>query len=148
MEAWWGSKSVEKKRKKRKVERVLNIHNFCMSVIPKVGVHLEVIGLHPLHSPRFMKVCFTPKHILGLMGLCTSHFVHEPNGRVATMLTCFACFALFYPVLPHFILPYLLPLAPIILWFDPFRSWMFKLHNLRIKEALTPKPLISSLGHF
>jgi hypothetical protein len=34
------------------------------SVIPKVGVHLKVIGLHPLHSPPFVKVCFTPKHSL------------------------------------------------------------------------------------
>ncbi len=35
-----------------------------MSVTPKVGVHLGVIGLHPLHSPPFVKVCFTLKHTL------------------------------------------------------------------------------------
>ncbi len=44
--------------------KTLNIHSFCMSAIPKMGVHLGVIGLHPLHSPPFVKVCFTPKHII------------------------------------------------------------------------------------
>jgi hypothetical protein len=44
--------------------KVLNVHNFCMGAIPKVGVHLGVIGLHPLHFPPFLRVCFTPKHIL------------------------------------------------------------------------------------
>jgi hypothetical protein len=36
----------------------------CTSAIPKVGVHLGVIKLHPLHSPPFVRMCFTPKHIL------------------------------------------------------------------------------------
>jgi len=49
-----------------------------MNVIPKVGMHLRIIELHPLHSPPFMRVCFTPKHILGLMGPCTSHLVVNP----------------------------------------------------------------------
>ncbi len=49
-----------------------------MSVTPKVGVDLGVIGLHPLHSPPFVKVCFTPKHTLGLMGPCNSHLVTNP----------------------------------------------------------------------
>jgi len=40
--------------------------------------HLGVIGLHPLHSPPFVKMCFTPKHIFGLMGLCISHLVTNP----------------------------------------------------------------------
>jgi hypothetical protein len=40
-----------------------------------VGVHLGVIGLHPLHFPPFVRVCFTPKHNLGFMGHCTSHFI-------------------------------------------------------------------------
>jgi len=43
-----------------------------MSATPKVGVHLGVIGLHPLHFPPFVKVCFTPKHTLDLMGPCIS----------------------------------------------------------------------------
>ncbi len=38
-------------------------------------VHLRVIGLHPLHSPPFVRVCFTPKHIFGLMGTCISHLI-------------------------------------------------------------------------
>ncbi len=58
--------------------KVLNICNFHMSVSPKVGVHLGIIGLHPLHSSSFVKVCFTPKHILGLMGPYVSHFVANP----------------------------------------------------------------------
>jgi hypothetical protein len=49
-----------------------------MNAIPKVGVHLGVIGLHPLDSPSFVRVCFTPKHTFGLMGLCASHFVANP----------------------------------------------------------------------
>ncbi len=42
--------------------KVLNIHNFHMNVTPKMGVHLGVIGIHLLHSPLVVKVCFTPKH--------------------------------------------------------------------------------------
>jgi hypothetical protein len=42
---------------------------------------LGVIGLHPLHSPPFVKMCFTLKHIFGLMGLT---FCRKPNVRVAT----------------------------------------------------------------
>jgi hypothetical protein len=38
-------------------------------------MHLGVIGLHPLHCPPFVKVCFTCKHSLGPMGLCISHLV-------------------------------------------------------------------------
>jgi hypothetical protein len=40
-----------------------------MNVTPKVGVHLGVIWLHPLHITPFVRVCFTPKHIVGLMAL-------------------------------------------------------------------------------
>jgi hypothetical protein len=58
--------------------KALNIHNFHMSVTFKVGVHLGVIGFHPLHIPPFVKVCFTPKHTLGLMGPCTSHLITNP----------------------------------------------------------------------
>jgi hypothetical protein len=49
-----------------------------MSATPKVGVHLGVIGLHPLHSFPSMRVCFTPKHTFGLMGPCTSHLITYP----------------------------------------------------------------------
>jgi hypothetical protein len=56
----------------------MNIHNSCMSATPKVRMHLGVIGLHPLYSPPFMRMCFTPKHNFGLMGPCTSHFVVNP----------------------------------------------------------------------
>jgi len=36
------------------------------------------MGLHPLHSPPFLRVCLTPKHNFGLMGLCISHLVTNP----------------------------------------------------------------------
>jgi hypothetical protein len=55
--------------------KALNIRNFHANATPKVGVHLGVIGLHPLHSPPFVKMCFTPKHTLDLMDLCISHLV-------------------------------------------------------------------------
>jgi hypothetical protein len=56
----------------------MNFHNSLTSATPKVGVHLGIIGLHPLHSSPFVKVCFIPKHILALMGPCTSHLVTNP----------------------------------------------------------------------
>ncbi len=46
-----------------------------------MGVDLGVIGLHPLHSPSFVKACFTPKHTLTLMGLWTSLLVTNPISR-------------------------------------------------------------------
>jgi hypothetical protein len=47
--------------------KFLNIWNSHMSVIPKVGVHFGVIGLHPLHFSPFVKVGFTLKHNLTFM---------------------------------------------------------------------------------
>jgi hypothetical protein len=58
--------------------RALNICNSHMSATPKMGMHFKVIRLQPLHSPPFMKVCFTPKHTLDLMGPWTSHLVTNP----------------------------------------------------------------------
>jgi hypothetical protein len=56
--------------------KVLNITNSYTSAIPKVGMHLGVIGLHLLHSPPFVKMCFTLKHIFfNLMGLYILHLV-------------------------------------------------------------------------
>jgi hypothetical protein len=54
-------------------------------------MHLGVIGLHPLHSPSFVKVCFTSKHIFGLMGP-SLHFTlsRKLNVKVVTELHC--CF--------------------------------------------------------
>jgi hypothetical protein len=49
-----------------------------MSATPKVGVHLGIIRIHPLHSPSFVRMCFTPKQTLGLMGPCASHLVLNP----------------------------------------------------------------------
>jgi hypothetical protein len=43
--------------------KAMNIRNFSTNATPKVGVHLGVIGFHPLHSPPFLRVCFTPKQI-------------------------------------------------------------------------------------
>jgi hypothetical protein len=40
-----------------------------------MGMHLRAIGLHPLHSPPFVKVCFSFIHTLTLMGPCNSHLV-------------------------------------------------------------------------
>jgi len=40
--------------------KVLNIRNFRTSATPKEGMHLKVIGLHPLHSPPFVKALFHP----------------------------------------------------------------------------------------
>jgi hypothetical protein len=54
---------------------VMNIHNSHTNVTPKVRLHLRIIGLHPLHSPPFVIVCFTLKHIFNLMGPCNSHFI-------------------------------------------------------------------------
>jgi hypothetical protein len=50
----------------------------CKHLTPKVGVHLGIIGLHFLHFPPFVKMCFAPKHTIGLIGPCTSHFVTNP----------------------------------------------------------------------
>ncbi len=58
--------------------KALNIHNSHTNVTLEVGVHLGVIGLHLLHSPPFVRVCFTPKHTLNFMGPYTSHFVVDP----------------------------------------------------------------------
>jgi hypothetical protein len=58
--------------------KAFKICNSHTNATPKVGVHLGVIGLHPLHFPLFVKVCFTPKHTFGLMGLCTAHLVANP----------------------------------------------------------------------
>jgi hypothetical protein len=58
--------------------KVLNVHNSHTNVTPKVEVHLGVIGLQPLHSPPSMKMCFTHKHMFGLMGLWTSHLIVNP----------------------------------------------------------------------
>ncbi len=55
--------------------KVSNIHNSCMNATPKVGMHLGVTRFHPLHSPPFVRMCFTPKHIIGLIGLCILHLV-------------------------------------------------------------------------
>ncbi len=58
--------------------KVRNICNFHMSATPKVGVHLGIIGFHPLHSPSIVRVYFTPKHTFGLMGPYTLDFVANP----------------------------------------------------------------------
>jgi hypothetical protein len=41
---------------------VLNIQDSRMSAIPKVRVHLGVIGVHLLRSPPFVRMHFTLKH--------------------------------------------------------------------------------------
>ncbi len=44
--------------------KALNIQDSHRNATPKVGVHLGIIGLHLLHSPSFVRVCFTPEHTL------------------------------------------------------------------------------------
>ncbi len=58
--------------------KALNIHNFHTNATPKVEVHLGIIGLHSLHFPSFVRVCFALKHTLDLMALYASHFVTNP----------------------------------------------------------------------
>ncbi len=58
--------------------KALNICNSRTNAIPQVGAHLGVIGLHPLHSPPFVRVYFTPKNIFGFISLCISHLVTNP----------------------------------------------------------------------
>jgi hypothetical protein len=53
-----------------------------MNATPKVGVHLGIVKLHPLHSPAFVKMCFTSKHTFDFMGPCTSHLVTNPMLRL------------------------------------------------------------------
>jgi hypothetical protein len=63
----------------------LNICNSCTSATPKVGVHLGVIGFHPLHFRPFVRICFTPKHIFWLHGPLHFTLSHELNVRVVTV---------------------------------------------------------------
>ncbi len=58
--------------------KALNIHNSRTSATPKVGVHLGVIRLLPLHSLSFVRVCFTLEHNFSLMCPYTSHLVTNP----------------------------------------------------------------------
>jgi hypothetical protein len=63
--------------------KALNIRNSSTNATLEVGVHLGVIGLHPLHFPPFLKVCFTPKHIiLASWALCTTHLIVNPMLRL------------------------------------------------------------------
>jgi hypothetical protein len=41
-----------------------NIQDSRISATPKVGVQLRVVGLHLLHSPPFVRMCFTLEHTL------------------------------------------------------------------------------------
>jgi hypothetical protein len=53
-----------------------------MIVIPKMRVHLGVIGLNLLHSPSFVRMCFTFEHtFLAHMPLHPT-FSHEHDVRV------------------------------------------------------------------
>jgi hypothetical protein len=60
--------------------KVINIHNSCTNVIPKMGMHLGVIGLHPF---AFFPICESVFHsktqFFGLMGFCIAHLVANPT---------------------------------------------------------------------
>jgi hypothetical protein len=45
-------------------------------------VHLGMIMLHPLHSPPFVRMCFTPKHAFGLMDPYISILATNPVLRM------------------------------------------------------------------
>jgi hypothetical protein len=49
-----------------------------MNVTSKMEVALESHWPHPLHSPSFVRMCFTPKHTFAFMGLCTSLLIVNP----------------------------------------------------------------------
>jgi hypothetical protein len=49
---------------------------------PKMGVHLGIIGFHPLHFPICESVFHTQTHYLGLMCPLHSTFDCEPNVKV------------------------------------------------------------------
>jgi hypothetical protein len=50
-------------------------------------MHLGIIELHPLHSPSFVRVCFTPKHMVcHLHGPLDFTFNYEPNVKVVTLM--------------------------------------------------------------
>jgi hypothetical protein len=53
----------------------MNICNFRKNATPKLGMHLGVIGLHPLHSPLFWP--HGPLH---------STFSHKLNVSVMTLV--------------------------------------------------------------
>jgi hypothetical protein len=64
--------------------KALNIWNSRTSVTPKVEVHLRIIGLHILHPPSFVKMCFTPEHTFLTHGPLHSTFSHELDVKLAT----------------------------------------------------------------
>jgi hypothetical protein len=42
--------------------KALKICVSCTNAIPKMGMHLGIIGFHLLHYPSFVKVCLTREH--------------------------------------------------------------------------------------
>jgi hypothetical protein len=64
--------------------KVLNIWDFHTSATPKMGIHLEIVGLNLLHSPSLVRMCFIPTHTL--LASCALHstFSCEPNVKVVT----------------------------------------------------------------
>lgn len=64
--------------------KTLNICNFYTNATLKMGVHLKVIKLHPLHSPPFLKVCFILNRLSWPHGPFHSTISRKPNVRVIT----------------------------------------------------------------
>ncbi len=62
--------------------KVLNIHNSCTNATPKVGVHLGVIGFHPLHFPHLWKCVSHLNTFFWPHGLCISRLVMNPMLRL------------------------------------------------------------------
>ncbi len=55
--------------------KALNIQDSRINATPKVGMHLGIIGFHFLHSPSFVKVCFTSEHTLVASWALAFHLV-------------------------------------------------------------------------
>jgi hypothetical protein len=67
--------------------KVLNIQDSHTSAIPKMGVPLGVIGLHPLHSPPFVKKCVSHSNTFSWPhGPLHSTLCHKPNVKVTTIM--------------------------------------------------------------
>jgi hypothetical protein len=68
------------------LNKALNIQDSHTSTTPKMGMHLRVIGLHPLHSPHLRDCVSHPNTLFWPHGSLHSTFNCEPNVKVATLM--------------------------------------------------------------
>jgi hypothetical protein len=87
--------------------KVLNIWDSPMSVILKMGVHLGFIGLHPLHSPPFVKKCVSHSNTHSWPhGPLHYTLSYKPNVTVAIIMM--NMFKLWWLILMNFFLTFYL----------------------------------------